>query len=56
MFISFVSFISSMVLFYTWGYIGGDVNINRFTYLVLGFVSSMLLLIVRPNLIRILLG
>ena len=56
MFISFVCFISSMVLFYRGGYMRGDLNINRFIYLVLGFVSSMLLLIIRPNLIRILLG
>jgi NADH-ubiquinone oxidoreductase chain 5 len=34
----------------------GDVNINRFIMLVLIFVLSIVLLIVRPNLIRILLG
>ena len=56
MFISFVTFISSMVLFYSGGYIRGDVNINRFLYLVLGFVISMGFLIISPNLVRILLG
>ena len=35
---------------------GADENINRFLYLVLGFVASMGFLIIRPNLVRILLG
>lgn len=35
---------------------GGDKNINRFLYLVLGFVMSMGFLIIRPNLVSILLG
>nr|YP_010049517.1 NADH dehydrogenase subunit 5 [Mirocaris indica]QPL15852.1 NADH dehydrogenase subunit 5 [Mirocaris indica] len=56
MFLSFVSFISSMVLYYSGGYMGGDKNINRFMYLVLGFVASMGFLIISPNLISILLG
>lgn len=55
-FISFVCFISSIVLYYSGGYMGGDGNIIRFMYLVLCFVFSILLLIVRPNMIRILLG
>nr|YP_010868537.1 NADH dehydrogenase subunit 5 [Alpheus brevicristatus]WGU20732.1 NADH dehydrogenase subunit 5 [Alpheus brevicristatus] len=56
MFMSFVTFISSMVLFYSGGYMGGDKNINRFLYLVLGFVMSMGFLIISPNLVSILLG
>lgn len=56
MFLGFVTFISSMVLFYRGGYILGDKNLNRFIYLVLAFVASMGILIIRPNLIRILLG
>ena len=56
MFIRFVSFISSIVLFYRGGYISGDYNINRFIYLVLAFVASMTFLIIRPNMVRILLG
>nr|QFQ01403.1 NADH dehydrogenase subunit 5 [Manuscaris liui] len=56
MFLSFVSFISSMVLFYSGGYMSGDKDINRFMYLVLGFVASMGFLIVSPNLVSILLG
>ena len=34
----------------------GDQNINRFLYVVLGFVGSMCFLIISPNLVRILLG
>nr|UVG42115.1 NADH dehydrogenase subunit 5 [Carabus lafossei] len=56
MFMSFVLFISSMVIFYSNQYMEGDLNINRFILLVLMFVFSMMLLIISPNLISILLG
>nr|YP_009255527.1 NADH dehydrogenase subunit 5 [Grimothea gregaria]AND82241.1 NADH dehydrogenase subunit 5 [Grimothea gregaria] len=56
MFLGFVLFISSMVLYYSGSYMGGDYNINRFIYLVLAFVFSMGILIISPNLISILLG
>nr|YP_010414114.1 NADH dehydrogenase subunit 5 [Omophron limbatum]URQ84656.1 NADH dehydrogenase subunit 5 [Omophron limbatum] len=56
MFLSFVLFISSMVIFYSNQYMEGDLNINRFIILVLLFVLSMMLLIISPNLISILLG
>nr|QXJ42673.1 NADH dehydrogenase subunit 5 [Lysmata boggessi] len=56
MFMSFVMFISSMVLRYSGSYMSMDENINRFIYLVLGFVGSMMFLIISPNLISILLG
>nr|AFU50225.1 NADH dehydrogenase subunit 5 [Copelatus sp. MJTNT-2012] len=56
LFMSFVLFISSMVIFYSNEYMGGDLNINRFIILVLLFVLSMMLLIISPNLISILLG
>jgi len=56
MFISFVRFISAMVLSYSGGYMQGDFNINRFIYLVLAFVISITFLIIRPNMVRILLG
>nr|ANN13248.1 NADH dehydrogenase subunit 5 [Astacus leptodactylus]ANN13261.1 NADH dehydrogenase subunit 5 [Astacus leptodactylus] len=56
MFLSFILFISSMVLFYSGEYMKGDKNFNRFMYLVLAFVISMNALIVSPNLISILLG
>nr|YP_010703297.1 NADH dehydrogenase subunit 5 [Heterocarpus sibogae]WCO11500.1 NADH dehydrogenase subunit 5 [Heterocarpus sibogae] len=56
MFMAFVTFISSMVLFYSGAYMGGDSNMNRFMYLVLGFVTSMAFLIISPNLVSILIG
>nr|YP_006493389.1 NADH dehydrogenase subunit 5 [Stenopus hispidus]AEO18307.1 NADH dehydrogenase subunit 5 [Stenopus hispidus] len=56
MFLGFVTFISSMVLFYSGSYMAQDYNLNRFIYLVLGFVVSMGALIISPNLISILLG
>lgn len=52
----FVFFISSLVILYRDDYMYGDLNINRFILLVLIFVLSMAFLIIRPNVIRILLG
>lgn len=56
LFISFVLFISSIVIFYSQEYIFGDLNISRFILLVFIFVLSIMLLIISPNIIRILLG
>lgn len=56
LFISFVLYISSIVIYYRSEYIGGDLNINRFIILVFIFVLSIMFLIISPNLIRILLG
>lgn len=56
MFIGFVLFISALVIFYRNEYISSDILINRFILLVLMFVLSIILLIIRPNLVRILLG
>nr|YP_009185925.1 NADH dehydrogenase subunit 5 [Phacomorphus fratyi]ALO70816.1 NADH deshydrogenase subunit 5 [Phacomorphus fratyi] len=56
MFMSFVLFISSMVINYSEEYMLGDMYIKRFIYLVCMFVLSMVLLIISPNLISILLG
>nr|YP_010555042.1 NADH dehydrogenase subunit 5 [Schizodactylus jimo]UYR20456.1 NADH dehydrogenase subunit 5 [Schizodactylus jimo] len=55
-FMSFVLMISSLVIYYSEEYMGGDVTIDRFIILVLMFVLSMIFLIVSPNLISILLG
>lgn len=55
-FLSFVSLISSLVIFYSIEYISNDLTINRFILLVLIFVLSIYLLIISPNLVRILLG
>nr|ADW26228.1 NADH dehydrogenase subunit 5 [Conocephalus maculatus] len=56
LFMSFVLFISSLVIYYSDEYMHGDLNINRFIILVLMFVLSMMFLIISPNLISILLG
>nr|ALO76822.1 NADH deshydrogenase subunit 5 [Agrilus biguttatus] len=56
LFMSFVLFISSMVIYYSYEYMHGDLNLNRFINLVCLFVLSMMLLIISPNLISILLG
>nr|QWB85890.1 NADH dehydrogenase subunit 5 [Sachalinobia koltzei] len=56
LFMSFVLFISSMVIFYSKEYMKSDKNLNRFILLVIMFVMSMMLLIISPNLISILLG
>nr|QZP41172.1 NADH dehydrogenase subunit 5 [Geoscapheus dilatatus] len=56
LFLSFVFFISSLVILYSDYYMYGDYNMNRFIYLVLLFVMSMMFMIISPNMIMILLG
>nr|QHH25542.1 NADH dehydrogenase subunit 5 [Trypetoptera punctulata] len=56
LFMSFVLFISALVVFYSEEYMSNEKTINRFIFLVLLFVFSMMALIVSPNLISILLG
>nr|YP_009740661.1 NADH dehydrogenase subunit 5 [Oedaleus abruptus]YP_009740674.1 NADH dehydrogenase subunit 5 [Mecostethus alliaceus]QID03623.1 NADH dehydrogenase subunit 5 [Oedaleus abruptus]QID03636.1 NADH dehydrogenase subunit 5 [Mecostethus alliaceus] len=55
-FMSFVMYISSLVIYYSNDYMHGESNINRFIMIVLMFIFSMVLLIISPNLISILLG
>nr|QOL00758.1 NADH dehydrogenase subunit 5 [Teleogryllus infernalis] len=55
-FMSFVMYISSLVIYYSEDYMLGEVNMNRFIMIVLMFILSMGLLIISPNLISILLG
>nr|WFP44755.1 NADH dehydrogenase subunit 5 [Typhoptera quadrituberculata] len=55
-FMGFVMFISSLIVYYSGEYMYGDVYINRFIILVLLFVLSMMFLIISPNIISILLG
>lgn len=55
-FIGFVLMISSIVLIYSTSYISEELYFNRFIWLVYLFVLSIVLLIIRPNIIRILLG
>lgn len=56
LFIIFVLIISSVVIYYRKSYIRSELNLFRFIILVLLFVLSIILLIIRPNIIRILLG
>nr|YP_010946941.1 NADH dehydrogenase subunit 5 [Sigmella digitalis]WGO57698.1 NADH dehydrogenase subunit 5 [Sigmella digitalis] len=56
LFMGLVLFISSLVVLYSEDYMFGDDNLNRFIWLVLLFVMSMMFLIVSPNMISILLG
>nr|YP_009695420.1 NADH dehydrogenase subunit 5 [Pyrocoelia thibetana]QEJ81650.1 NADH dehydrogenase subunit 5 [Pyrocoelia thibetana] len=56
LFMSFVLFISSMVILYSEEYMSGEINLNRFIILVVLFVFSMMMMIISPNLISILLG
>nr|AML25659.1 NADH dehydrogenase subunit 5 [Scolytinae sp. BMNH 1274712] len=56
LFMSFVMLISSMVIYYSMGYMEGEFYLNRFIMLVFLFVLSMVFLIISPNLISILLG
>lgn len=56
LFLSFVLLISRRVIFYRGRYIYGDKRFNRFIYLVLAFVFSIAIIVLRPNLISILLG
>jgi NADH-ubiquinone oxidoreductase chain 5 len=51
----FFFFISSLVILCRDDYLHGDLNINRFILLVLMFAISMIV-IIRPNMIRIFLG
>ena len=55
-FLWFVFIISSRVLYYRGRYIKEDKRINRFIYLVLAFVLSIIIIVLSPNIIRILLG
>lgn len=56
LFIRIVIFISSMVIYYRDSYIIIDLRKERFLVLVLLFVFSIILIIISPNLIRIILG
>lgn len=55
-FIRIVLLISSMVLIYRLIYIEADKNIIRYFLLVLIFVFSIILMIIRPNIVRIIFG
>nr|AOY39572.1 NADH dehydrogenase subunit 5 [Scolytinae sp. BMNH 1043133] len=56
LFMSFVLYISSLIMNYSSEYMSVDLNLKRFIYLVLLFVFSMMMMILSMNLVSILLG
>nr|AHA52446.1 NADH dehydrogenase subunit 5 [Histeromerus sp. QL-2013] len=56
MFISTILLISSMVIIYSMEYMKNDLFLKRFMILIMIFVSSMIMMIISPNMISILLG
>lgn len=56
LFIRIVILISSIIILYRIIYIEGEVFLDRFIKLVILFVLSIVLIVIRPNLIRILFG
>lgn len=56
LFIRVVILISSIIILYRIVYISDDKNINRFIILLILFIFSIVLIIMRPNLVRILFG
>nr|YP_009045436.1 NADH dehydrogenase subunit 5 [Parantica sita]AHA03787.1 NADH dehydrogenase subunit 5 [Parantica sita] len=56
LFMMFVLMISSSVIYYSKSYMSSEINLNRFIFLVIMFVMSMILLIISPNMISIFLG
>nr|UJG10822.1 NADH dehydrogenase subunit 5 [Ips typographus]UUG47427.1 NADH dehydrogenase subunit 5 [Ips typographus]UUG47544.1 NADH dehydrogenase subunit 5 [Ips typographus] len=56
LFMSFVFFISSMILNYSSEYMIGDKFLKRFIFLMVMFVCSMMMLILNLNLVSILIG
>lgn len=55
-FMGVVLLISRVVIFYRSSYMGRDVNKIRFLWLVILFIISIRLIIISPNIVRILLG
>lgn len=55
-FLRIVCFISGNVVIYSYSYLLDDIYNERFILLVLGFVLSIIILIISPNILRILLG
>ena len=56
LFISFIILISSIIILYRKTYMKMEKFINRFNYLLLLFILSIVIIVIRPNIIRILLG
>uniref|UniRef100_A0AAU7LKP8 NADH-ubiquinone oxidoreductase chain 5 n=1 Tax=Syrbatus sp. 2 RRMO-2024a TaxID=3154168 RepID=A0AAU7LKP8_9COLE len=56
LFVSFILFISFLVILYSKEYIKMELNLIRFFYLMMMFILSMIMFIMSPNLISLLLG
>ena len=56
LFLRVVSLISIFVIIYSLYYIEGEFNNSRFIFILFSFVFSIFLLIIRPNIIRLILG
>nr|YP_010872947.1 NADH dehydrogenase subunit 5 [Pheidole flaveria]WGV34135.1 NADH dehydrogenase subunit 5 [Pheidole flaveria] len=56
LFISFIMMISSVIILYSYIYMMGSKFINRFIFLIILFVLSMVLMIMSPNIISIMFG
>lgn len=56
LFISFIIIISSIIILYRYVYIIGNKYVRRFIFLILLFVLSIILIIISPNIIRIIFG
>nr|YP_010014996.1 NADH dehydrogenase subunit 5 [Crematogaster teranishii]QOI14033.1 NADH dehydrogenase subunit 5 [Crematogaster teranishii] len=56
LFVGIIFLISSMVVLYSFIYMGSEKFIERFIYMVLLFIFSMVLMIMSPNIISILFG
>lgn len=56
LFIRFIFLISSIIMIYSYIYIYREKFIERFIYLVILFIISIILMIISPNIIRILFG
>nr|YP_010266087.1 NADH dehydrogenase subunit 5 [Messor structor]UHY95048.1 NADH dehydrogenase subunit 5 [Messor structor] len=56
LFISFIFLISAMIMLYSYMYMNNEIYIERFIYLVILFIMSMILMIISPNIISILFG
>jgi len=56
LFISLIILISSIIILYRYMYIFGEINIHRFVILVILFILSIILIVLRPHIIRILFG
>lgn len=55
-FLATVSIISAFIIVYRKYYIAGEKNFTRFMYILLAFVGSIILLIIRPNILSLILG